>query len=80
MIADDIRALLRRDARADRVVPPTGFTAHLTLFVSGAMAFLTVFALALSLASGRLADRWASELAGASRKSCPKPTPAALKF
>ena len=65
MIADDIRALLRRDARADRVVPPTGFTAHLTLFVSGAMAFLTVFALALSLASGRLADRWASELAGA---------------
>ncbi len=65
MIGDDIRALLRRDVRADRVVPPTGFTAHLTLFVSGAMAFLAVFALALSLASGRLADRWASELAGA---------------
>ncbi len=65
MIGDDIRALLRRDVRADRVVPPTGFTAHLTLFVSGAMAFLAVFALALSLAAGRLADRWASELAGA---------------
>ena len=61
----DIRNLLRRDARADRVVPPTGYTAHLTLFVSGAMAFLAVFALALSLASGRIADRWASELAGA---------------
>ncbi len=60
-----IRNLLQRDARADRVVPPTGYTAHLTLFVSGAMAFLAVFALALSLASGRLADRWASELAGA---------------
>jgi cell division transport system permease protein len=60
-----IRNLLQRDARADRVVPPTGYTAHLTLFVSGAMAFLTVFALALSLASGRLADRWATELAGA---------------
>ncbi|WP_299984478.1 ABC transporter permease [uncultured Ruegeria sp.] len=60
-----IRNLLRRDKRADRVVPPTGFTAQLTLFVSGAMAFLAVFALALSLASGRLADRWASELAGA---------------
>ncbi len=28
------------------------------------MAFLAVFALALSLASGRLADRWASALAG----------------
>lgn len=60
-----IRNLLQRDARADRVVPPTGYTAHLTLFVSGAMAFLAVFALALSLASGRLANRWASELAGA---------------
>lgn len=60
-----IRNLLQRDARADRVVPPTGYTAHLTLFVSGAMAFLAVFVLALSLASGRLADRWATELAGA---------------
>ncbi|MCA0929917.1 cell division protein FtsX [Ruegeria profundi] len=60
-----IRSLLKRDTRADRVVPPTGYTAHLTLFVSGAMAFLAVFALALSLASGRLADRWGTELAGA---------------
>ncbi len=60
-----IRNLLQRDKRADRVVPPTGYTAQLTLFVSGAMAFLAVFALALSLASGRLADRWATELAGA---------------
>lgn len=51
------------DAQADRVVPPTGFTARLTLFASGAMAFLAVFALALSLASGRLAHRWAEELA-----------------
>ncbi|WP_171100928.1 ABC transporter permease [Ruegeria sp. HKCCD7255] len=65
MIKDDLRALLQRDRSADRVVPPTGYTAQLTLFVSGAMAFLAVFALALSLASGRLADRWASELAGA---------------
>ncbi len=65
MTGDNTRNLLSRDARADRVVPPTGFTAQLTLFVSGAMAFLAVFALALSLASGRLADRWASELAGA---------------
>ena len=51
------------DPQADRVVPPTGFTATLTWFSSAAMAFLTVFALALSLASGRLADRWGSELA-----------------
>lgn len=58
-----IRGWLAGDAQADRVVPPTGFTAQLTLFVSGAMAFLAVFAVALSLASGRLADRWAAELA-----------------
>ena len=60
-----IRTLLVGDAQAARVVPPTGFTAQLTLFVSGAMAFLAVFALALSLASGRLADRWSQELAKA---------------
>ncbi|MEX0368372.1 MAG: cell division protein FtsX [Ruegeria sp.] len=65
MSTGTIRNLLRGDKRADRVVPPSGFTAQLTLFVSGAMAFLAVFALALSLASGRLADRWASELARA---------------
>ncbi len=63
MSKGNIRSFLLGDAQADRVVPPTGFTAQLTLFVSGAMAFLAVFALALSLASGRLADRWASELA-----------------
>lgn len=48
---------------ADRIVPPTGFTAQLTVFTSATMAFLTVFALALSLASGRLAERWSAELA-----------------
>lgn len=55
--------LLGGDTQADRVVPPSGFTSTLTLFTSTAMAFLAVFALALSLATGRLADRWASELA-----------------
>lgn len=58
-----LRALLAGDRQADRVVPPSGFTAQLTLFAAGAMAFLAVFALALSLAAGRLADRWGSELA-----------------
>ncbi|MGD9864763.1 MAG: cell division protein FtsX [Pseudodonghicola sp.] len=58
-----IRSYFIGDAQADRVVPPSGFTAQLTLFAAGAMAFLAVFALALSLAAGRLADRWASELA-----------------
>lgn len=56
--------MLSVDAGADRVVPPTGFTARLTVFTAGAMAFLAVFALALSLASGRLAGTWADALAG----------------
>ncbi len=55
--------LIAGDPQADRAVPPTGFTARLTLFTAAAMAFLTVFALALSLATGRLADRWSDELA-----------------
>lgn len=58
-----LRALLLGDRQADRVVPPTGFTVWLTMFTAGAMAFLAVFALALSLATGRLADRWAEALA-----------------
>lgn len=58
-----IRAVFARNRQADRVVPPSGFTAQLTLFAAAVMAFLAVFALALSLAVGRLADRWGSELA-----------------
>ncbi len=58
--------MLQFDEKADRVVPPTGFTARLTLFSSFAMAFLAVFALALSLAAGRVADRWGEELAQSS--------------
>ncbi|WP_036698369.1 MULTISPECIES: ABC transporter permease [unclassified Paracoccus (in: a-proteobacteria)] len=58
------RGLTRPDpAGTDRVVPPTGFTAQLTVFSAGAMAFLAVFALALALATGRLAERWSTELA-----------------
>lgn len=56
-------AWLTGDARADRVVPPTGAPARLTLLTSAAMAFLAVFALALSLATGRLAERWSQALA-----------------
>ena len=58
--------IVRGDAEADRMVPPSGFTSSLTVFTAGAMAFLAVFALALSFATGRLADRWASELAQSS--------------
>lgn len=56
-------SLLIGDPEAERSVPPTGFTARLTVFTAAAMAFLSVFALALSLATARLADQWSSELA-----------------
>lgn len=62
MIASVI-ASLRPDRQADRVVPPSGHTAWLTGFTAAAMTFLAVFALALSLASGRLAERWGGALA-----------------
>lgn len=54
---------LSPDGHSSRVVPPSGHTAWLTSFTAGAMTFLAVFALALSLASGRLADRWSEALA-----------------
>lgn len=47
----------------DRVVPPSGFTAQLTVLAAAAMAFLAVFSLALGSAAGRLAERWDAELA-----------------
>ena len=58
-----LRAVFFGDRQADRVVPPSGFTAQLTVFAAAVMAFLAVFAMALSLATGRLADRWGEELA-----------------
>lgn len=62
-IVTGMSALFQRDAGADRVVPPTGFTARLTVFTAAAMAFLCIFAMALSLAAGRLAANWGQELA-----------------
>ncbi len=55
-------SLFKPDRHADRVVPPSGHTAWLTSFTAAAMAFLAVFALALSIAAGRLADRWSDAL------------------
>ena len=67
-------ALIAGDKQADRVVPPTGFTARLTIFASAAMAFLAVFALAFSLATGRIAAGWDTSLAQSStvRVSAPE--------
>ncbi len=57
-----LRALIRPDGSEGGIVPPSGHTAWLTTFTAGAMAFLAVFALALALASGRLATRWSDAL------------------
>lgn len=56
-------ALFDGDRASVSVVPPSGYTANLTLFTAAAMSFLAVFAIALSVATDRLADRWAGELA-----------------
>ena len=56
-------SLLKGDPHADRAVPPSGFTVRLTIFTSAAMAFLAVFALALTLTTGRVAQSWSEELA-----------------
>ncbi len=61
-----VKEFIVGDVQADRVVPPSGFTATLTTFAAGAMAFLAIFALALSLATGRLAARWGDDLAHSS--------------
>ena len=59
-----IETFLKGDRTANRVVPPSGFTAALTVISAGAMAFLAVFSIALSLAAGDLAKRWEDELSG----------------
>ncbi|MCF6271986.1 MAG: cell division protein FtsX [Rhodobacteraceae bacterium] len=56
-------SVLFGDSASDQVVPPKGNAAWLTGLASGAMAFIAVFALSLSLAVGRLADFWALDLA-----------------
>ncbi len=58
-----ITNLISPNWQRDRVVPPTGFTAILTVFTSAVMAFLIVFSLALSIAASRLADQWSEALA-----------------
>ncbi len=65
-LSGQIRTFLMGSAGSEKVVPPTGMTAWLTVFTSAAMGFLAVFALALAFATGRLADRWSNELAQSS--------------
>ena len=62
------------DTARERIVPPAGHTAWLTSFTAGAMAFLAVFAMALALASGRLADRWSGALSNTATIRVSAPT------
>jgi cell division transport system permease protein len=57
--------LVKGDSSAERVVPPSGFTAVLTMAAAAAMAFLAVFILALALSAGRQAAQWEGALADA---------------
>jgi cell division transport system permease protein len=65
-IRDRLLSAVTGDSQSDRVVPRSGQSARLTLATSAAMAFLAVFAMALAMASGRLAERWSSALAQSS--------------
>ncbi len=69
--------LIVGDPQADRAVPHTGITARLTVFATGVMAFLAVLVLALSMTAGRVADRWADELAQAATLRLPADADAA---
>lgn len=62
-VIGDAFTLLRGDREADRTVPRSGQSARLSVLSSAAMAFLAVFALALSLTAGRVAESWSSALA-----------------
>ena len=54
--------LLRGDPSADRAVPPSGTTGHLTVLGAAAMGVLAVFALCFAMAAGRVADKWSASL------------------
>jgi cell division transport system permease protein len=62
-VRDAVRSAGFAPIEAGRIVPPSGPPARLTVLTAATMAFLAVFALALALASGRLADRWTDGLA-----------------
>lgn len=51
------------EPQVTRIVPPHGFTVWLTSLTAASMAFLAIFALSFSVAAGRVADDWSTELA-----------------
>ncbi len=59
-------AFVAGDARAERTVPPSGYSVWLVVFAAAAMTFLAVFVSALSQTTARVADLWSQELSRAS--------------
>ena len=55
---------IRRRRTPPSILPRSGWTAPLVTFTTCAMAFLTVLALAASMAANNLADAWRADLAG----------------
>ena len=55
---------IRRRRTAPSILPQSGWTAPLVTFTAVAMSFLTVLALAASMAANNLADAWRADLAG----------------
>ncbi|MEM6577010.1 MAG: FtsX-like permease family protein [Pseudomonadota bacterium] len=62
-IIQQVSELWSQDA-TNGIVPRSGINAALTSFSAAVMAFLAVFAIALSMAAGHLAQAWGSDLAG----------------
>ena len=62
MQTDHLAITRRRSAPA--ILPRSGWTAPLVTFTTVAMAFLSVLAVAASIAAKNLADEWHSDLAG----------------
>lgn len=73
---EETLVLLRGDVAADRVVPPSGGSARLTLLAAAAMGFLAVLAVILALGASRIATQWQDTLNGVATVELPDPTDA----
>lgn len=60
----ETRPRLLKPGNTPQVLPRGGWTAPLTTFCAGVMAFLAVLTLATSFAADRVAEQWRADLAG----------------
>lgn len=57
-------SVFKGDSKGGRIVPPSGISSWLIIFVAAIMCVLGVVALAFSFSSHRIAQTWSQELAG----------------